>query len=517
MSTFRFPTNDFDRPAVLLNVLGGFWSGVYSENNVVSQLAAATGQLAQQTYLNFLELLNSVSRFNIPLYHRENWYALVVKQSELNATEHLISRYSAATPIGYTPTAGLQYGTPASLPDYFLIRRPQRLARVRAIFNRLVVPSVELVENVDYVITPAGIALRENPFHDARFAKREILNAAGEVVDIEIVLWLYCGDWDWEFVYSQFGYALQLKMQTSEGYKQIINAIFDAFNFGTGIKQQQAAIAAAFGVPLILEPEETIHQILSDSRHVNVITDSHVYQFPLSTTVLKNVGDKVRAGDSITDLLQVFELNRGQVPDIASLAAGPELLSTGYYGDLSFANMPLLTSVEENVAGFTKLTFPIGGFPGDVEKFWADVHAAGIQQNQTLAMRLDVRETPVGQPTAASLPTVINPLQFLIQQLLRNNVAIVKLKCHNGFSPRLSFFPADQFRKIQPPHSMLLFLLELQLGDTAVVLESSASATQSGYNETATSFACVEALTTVTAPIFVAEKVRTFQIGGRCV
>lgn len=517
MATFRFPTNDFDRPAVLLNVLGGFWSGVYDENNVVAQLAAATGQLAQQTYLNFLELLNSVSRFDIPLYHRENWYAMVVKQSELNTAESLIARYAAKTAQSYTATAGLQYGEPAGLASDFTIGRPARLSRVRAIFNRLVSPSVELVENVDYVLTSTGIALRENPFQNSRFAKREILNAAGEVIDIEIVLWLYCGDWDWDFVYSQFGYALQLRMQTSEGYKQIINAIFDAFNFGTSVKQQQMAIAAAFGVPLILEPEETIQQILSDSRHVNVITDSHVYQFPLSAVVLKNVGDKVRAGDSITDLLQVFELNRGQVPDITSLAVGSELLAAGYYGDLAFANDELPTTVEENVDGFTKLTFPLGGFPGDVEKFWADVHAAGVQKNKTLAMLLDVRESPIGQPTAASLPRTINPLQFLLQQLLRNNVAIVKLKRYGGFSRRLRFFPVDQFRKIQPPHSMLLFLVELQLNDAAIVFESPASDTQPGYDETAASFACVEALTTVAATTFVTEKVRTFQISGRCV
>lgn len=517
MALYRFPQNDFDKPDVLLNVLGSFWANTYQGNSLLADLTAVAGQMAQQTYVQLLELINSISRVDVPLYHQDNWYALTVRQSQLNPASSRIAKYATASTYKYTNPAELNYGIPASAGQRYIVSKPADLVGVRVIFNRLVDPSVELIADIDYWITDTEIVFLNDPFANSKIAKREILNNSGEVVDLELVLWLYRGQWDWDYVYAQFGYALRLRLRTSEGYKQFINAIFDAFNTGTAIRHQQLALAAAFGVPIVVETVETVETIETDARHLNIITDQHVYQFPIGTTAIVTPGQVLHAGDPLTDLLQVSELNRGNSVNLSALTVGPEILAWGFYGDITFENADVPVTVEPNVDGYTKVYWELGGFSYDVEKFWDDVHAAGVAKGQTLAMLLDRRPNPVGQPTASNLPETINPLNFLTQNLLRNNVVIVRLKLGSRLNRRLSFVPIEQFRKIQPPQSLMIFVIELAHQDDPVIMEASGTELQAGYAEAVAGFSCMAITDSLYSETCVSEVVRTSLIGGRCI
>jgi hypothetical protein len=517
MAVYRYPQNDFDNPDVLLGLLGSFWANTYEGNGLLEDLTSVTGQLAQQTYVQLMELINSVSRYTVPLYHQDNWYALTIRQSQLNADADRIASYTDPATFEYRTPSDIDYGIPQAPGQYFTVAKPADLVQVRAIFNRLVEPSVELCEGIDYWFTPTQIAFREDPFLNPKIAKREWLNDRGEVVDTELVLWLYRGQWDWSYVYEQFGYALRLRLQTSEGYKQFINAIFDAFTTGTAIRHQQLALSAAFGVPLAIETTETVEAIRDDNHHRNIITDQHVYKFPLGTQAIVTPGQVIKAGDPLTDLLQVFELNRGEPLDIAALSVGPGVLALGYYSDLTFLNTEVPLIVETDAQGYTRVSWELGGFPYDVEKFWDDVHASGVAKNQTLAMLLDQRPEPEGQPTAAALPATINPLHFLTQNLLRNNAAVVKVKPGSQLGRRLAFVPVEQLRKIQPPHSLLIFVVELGYHDNPVIMEAAGTELQPGYSETVGGFPCMVAADAIAPDTFITEQIRTTVIGGRCV
>jgi len=370
-------------------------------------------------------------------------------------------------------------------------------------------------------LTDTTLTLRENPFNNSQIAKRDILNAAGEIVDRELVLWLYRGKRDWQTVYKQFGYVLRLKLESSEGYKQVINAIFDAFNTGTNIKAQQTILAAVFGVPLVRNAEETVQYITQDRQRLHVITDREVYSYTKTATPLVAVGDVVRAGDSLTDSLQIFELNRGETilsTDVSAITVGPGVLTWGFYGDITFENAETPLTVELDVDGYTKVSWPLGGFPTDVDKFWDDVHQNGIAKNQTLAMLLDQRVERIGQPTAAALPTTINPMQFLTANLLRNNAIVVKIKPGSQRTGQLPFVPVEQLRKIQPPHTLMILIVELILADTPVILENPGTAQTPGYVETLSSFQCMTTFDNlVPSDGYVTESVRVTTINGRCV
>jgi hypothetical protein len=218
--------------------------------------------------------------------------------------------------------------------------------------------------------------------------------------------------------------------------------------------------------------------------------------------------------------LQVFELNRGTTISpaaISALTVGSGVLAWGFWGDITFENKSTPVVVEPNVDGYTKVSWDLGGFPFDIVKFWDDVHAAGIAKNQTLAMLLDVRSEPVGQPTAASLPTTINPLQFLTDNLLRNNAYIVKVKPGSQLVNQLKFVPVEQLRKIQPPQSLMMLIVELGYADNPVIMENPGTELSPGYEEAFAGFPCMAIAEAMDPSTFISEQVRITTIGGRCV
>jgi hypothetical protein len=524
MAVYRYPQNNFDTPELLLDLLGSFWANTYQGTALVGDLTSTAGQIAQQTYLHLLELINSVSRFDVPVYHQDNWYGLTIRESELNTDPSLLPQHTTPSSYQFLSDATLSYSTdPQTVRQslqLFVVTKPTGLENVKLIFNKLTSPTVELQNGLDYWITDSVIVFRDNPFNNPLIARRDLLNNSGQIVDRELVLWLYRGLWDWNTVYEQFGYALQLQLKSSEGYKSFLNAIFDALVEGTSLRTQQFALAAVYGVPLIIEATETVETIAKDADKLNIITDSHAYQFPVTAIPLVQVGDVVRAGDSITNLLQVFELNRGaeiSPADIQALTIGTGVLAWGFWGDLTFENKQVPVIVESDTAGLTKVSWALGGFPFDVENFWDEVHTAGVQKGQTLANLLDTRENPVGQPTAGMLPTTINPFQFLTNNLLRNNAYLVKVRPGSELTDRLDFMPVEQLRKIQPPHTLMLLIVELVHRDSPVIMENPGTETDPGYVETLSGFPCMVNSDDMDPAVYVAERVRTSVIGGRCV
>jgi hypothetical protein len=519
MSTFSYPVNDLDNPDKLLELLGSFWATTYQGNSLLKDLVGTAGQMAQQSHLQLLELIRSVSRFDVPIFHQSNWYGLRILESELNSDTSLLTTYTTPSANQYNTTTSLAYAE-ISDQSFYSVTKPAGLENVKVIFNRLTAPSVELVQNIDFWVHDSVITLRENPFDNPLIPKREILSGNGTVSDRECMLWLYRGQWDWDLIYEQFGYALRLKLKSSQGYKDFINAIFDAFVAGTSVRTQSQALAAAFGIPLVVEAEETVENIINDADKLNIITNVHVYQFPLGTTSLVSLGDIVRAGDTLVDLFQVFELNRGATinpNDISALSVGSGVLAWGFWGDLTWENKEQDIVVEENVDGYTKVSWELGGFPSDKDKFWADVHIAGIAANETLAMLLDVRENPTGQATATSLPLTINPLQFLADNLLRNNAYVVKVKPGSQLSNQLAFVPIAQLRKIQPPHTLMILIVELVYTDLPVIMDGPGTNLTPGYEETVGGFTCMLVSETLDPATYVTERVRSSTIGGRCI
>jgi len=494
MAGFVFPESVYDRPENLLSVLGSWWVDEYAARDQVSALVDAKCQAETQTMLDLLELISSLSRFSVPIYHTSNWYPLYLKQSELNTPDSAMLQFDSSTDYG----DGHQYDAPRPTPLYSF-PKPADLVEIPLLMNRFADPTLVLSPGIDFILEDDAVVFLNNPFNDVRVAKRTLYED-GVAVDTEALIWVFQGQFDWDTVYRQFGYVLGLRMASSAGYRDVMNAIYDGMVGGPTRGAMKLALSAMTGVPLVRETTEVVEDITADADKLLIITDQHVYTYGLDATPIVEVGDTVQRCDVLTDALRIYELNTGTTPtDLAALALGEGMLATCYYSDLVFENQDLPITVEtDHPSGYTKVSWPLGGFPLDVAQFFDDMHARGVEAAEagvddcageekitypandcdeettyarvgTIAHLLDTRQERIGEPKAAHLPATINPLQFLVENVLRNNAWIVRIKAaaaQNG----TGLGNAQLLRKIAPPHSAMLVIVDLTVAADSVTV-----------------------------------------------
>lgn len=454
-----YPESQLQRVDDLLNLLGSFWATSFTDDNeVLPSLLYARAQRDMQSHLNLLELVASMSRFNVPVFHTENWRPLILLESTMNRTPRNVVRYGDGNVYG---TNDLNYGQ-ASLTDGYSWLTDSSLADAKVLLNRITRSSKTLLRDVDFTFDQQEktLVFNTNPFDNELFTVVNLFEN-NEIVDRQVILWLYRGQYDWQTVFQQFGYTLGLFAESSENYKALINAVFDSLVEGTSVRAVQAAWSALCDVPLA-KTQEQVEEILSLPEKTVVVTTANVYEFKPDANVIVAVDDTLQAGDSLTDSLQFYDLNRGVVSDdVGALCVGPGLLPSGYFSDLVFKNQLVDLIVEENVQGYTKVSFELDGLATDAEKFWDDVHQAGIASGTTLAMLLDTRTDADTQPTAIALPKKVNPLHFLVSNVLRNNTYLVSIKPASFGAAAVKLPYSTISRRTVPPHTLGIVLIEL--------------------------------------------------------
>ena len=501
MSTYTYPQDVYDKPANLLALLGSWWAEQYAGSEQMAAIVSSMAVTQQQTSQDLLELLDSMGRESVPIYHTDNWYELRLSQVAQSTT-------TLANVIRYD--TGLVYGGGAAYDTQSAVKRyshpiPAGLVDIPLLMNNFADPTLLWADGIGYNQEAGSILFFADPFADPRIIKQTVYEN-GVVVDTEAILWVYRGKWDWDTIYQQYGYVLRLRMQSSAGYRDILNAVYTAMLNGGAGNSLKKMLSAMTGIPLVRNAEETITEITEDSGGQLVITDKYVYRLPVTAELSVAVGDTVTVGDSLTTAMQVYELNRrGTIADITALSLGPGYLASCMYGDLLFANKEVaLEVIEDDPSGFTKLKWPMGGFPLDVDKFFDDLHERGVEEalrdidncdgslllertgsateydsigvstyvrKATLAHLLDTRKESVEEPTAANLPATINPYQFLIDNVLHKNTTIVILRTAGFSNSGTGLQNLSVLRRILPPQHAVLILLELSI--TADSLDSS--------------------------------------------
>jgi len=291
------------------------------------------------------------------------------------------------------------------------------------------------------------------------------------------LLWVFSGDFDFDRIYQQFAYVLGMRLRSSRGYRELMNALFDGIIGGAGKRTLLLAFQAMTGITLTQDETETIEVVDTDAEHLIIATDANVYRYNLDATATVSVGDVVQQGDPLIDGLELIELNEGLTPDnLDALALGRGMLAYGFLGDLVFENkdVPLeVTEASNHASGYTFVKWGLGGFELDVEKFFDDLHANGVAADQTVAMLLDQRDADKqsGQPVAANLPSTINPLEFLVENVLRNNAFVVRVRASEQTDAGVGLHNVRFLRKIIQPHTAMLLVIELSAAEESVTID----------------------------------------------
>jgi hypothetical protein len=501
MALPQYPTADLDQGRLLLEQLGSFWTNIFRDVGVLQSHMRSNANEQGQSYLGYLEAVACVSRFTVPVFHREYWHLFVLSR---NVVVNQASVYQP-NDLQYGPQDGTVPGRPVGFVQTYggqdkvgVVKAPlpDKLANIPfTIHNKVVLPSQTLMSGLDFTVDTDSkmITFRTNPFNDPLFVKRDVFDSAGIKIDEEVALWVYLGDFDLDYVYIQFGYALGIKYASSQEYKDLLNAVWDMFVMCLSRESLQQFLSAMSGVPFVLETEETIEVVRVEADRQLIITDQHVYQFKLSAVLLyssSDVGTKLYHGQALCTAVLIEELaqhdpNYSVLPSVA-LSRG--LLSGGYLADLTFRN----ANVQLEYLGLDEynkavVRFDVSGFPGDVEAFWNAVNIRGVVSGKMLSEYLDTRVDPTTPPLPMNLPSVINPLEFILSNLMRNNLFVIRVR-YQDFADNVPGLGAFQFlRDVIPPHTTYIVFVDLTVTET-IDLAQAGGEDDAGAEEDVTTF-----------------------------
>jgi hypothetical protein len=475
---YIYPSSDLDRSNTLINALGTFWARTYEASDQVRSYVDGTALQVAQSQRALLETVATLSRYDVPLYHTENWSPIVLRKSARNSVATNVIRFNKNSA---TFDDGQHTFDAAATMSYSAYPLPENLTAVAQIFNKLIQPTLALVEGVDYLIdiNRGALIFINDPFDSPATIKRPVSDRSKAIDDEEIVLWGFQGKFDYAEVYNQFAYAINLRLRTSQGYKDLTNAVISGLiNGGATVADLDLALSAICDVSVVRESQETVELVRRDAHGLIIATDRQVYRFQEDAVPLVAVGDKLRAGDRLVSAFDVVALNQGGVADtIAALALDAGYLSACFYGDLVFENKSVPLEVNTtHPSGYTYVKFGLGGFPLDAQRFFDEIHERGVQAAQiipdpcdrknrklgTLAHLLDKRKNPDGEPTDANLPKTINPLKFIVENVLRNNVFLVQIRVGALGQNRLGLYNIRHLRQLLPPQSAMIVIFSLQ-------------------------------------------------------
>lgn len=461
MADIEYPVATWDNPKALLNYSGGFWLNTYAGQAELLAYTAGVSLLCEQHETRVQETLESMSRHLIKNTKRYELLPLQLRESVLSSTELRQLRFGDGATFE-TPTEntfGGQYG-----PLTYKFPVPADWRDLCNLQVGTVNPSWCAVKNVQFILEDGYVVFATNPFEDPRLPQETVQDGDGEI-DTVITLFATGVEVQDDTAYTHFGAPLGLPNSQHPNYTAFLNAYADSVYCGPAHDQVCRMLTAVCDIPFVQDDEETVEAILPDGDATTVVvTDKHTYRYPVNNTVLVAVGDRVTAGQALTDAAQLFELRDGEIPeDVRSLTVGSDLLAPGYVPGLQFVNDDVDVTVDaDHASGRTYMSFALGGHPATVEQFWDDVHTRGIAQGTTLAELMDVRPSLPTQPNVATLPTTINPAQFLVQNLLRAHTCILLIRPtllpHTG----MNFSWLRHVRRALPPHVLLLTIFELQ-------------------------------------------------------
>lgn len=443
--------------------LGDFWTSHYGGRDQVRRycraLADGVGQVGDDIAVAF----NCINRNTVPTLRRFRWHRLAIRRSDRDSPAATLLRYGDGRTSAQFG-GGYFYGTPGVFGDASYAH--DGVADVPLIFSRMEAPGTVLVDGIDYRVERDRIVFLADPFDDPAFAQIPIDG------DDELSLWLYRAGYDEGLVRDHVGFKVGLALPSSPAYLDLCNATLDAVAGGTAVEQLSRALAAATGTPIASADGEVVEEIGSDFGRPFVATDRAVYPLGAGASASVAPGDVLSAGDPLSDGFALAEFNRGVAPGwLKAVALDGAMLARGAGAQVVFPKGEVPLSVSED-GGYTRAEFPLGGRPEDVRAFWDAFHDRGVAAGRTLAMCLDRRPAPYGQPTAGSLPAAIDPLDFLVSNVLRGHAAAARIRVGSFGPSALGLGRLSLLRRISPPHVCLFIEVEAAPLDDSVILDA---------------------------------------------
>jgi hypothetical protein len=464
----EYDSKPYQHGEALLNALGSFWHTVFGDEEILRSYFQGRTLEAAQAYRGYLEAVANLSRYEVKPFHRDNWHYITFLESDITSD---MPTYGSSFNYG----DGYQYGVRYTTSKYSAAM-PGKMVAAALAYDRILDPSLTWTSGIDFKLDVDNevILFRENPF-EAGIKVFDVFD--GTTADREGGLWLYAAQFDREYIWTNFGYALGVYMESSDYYKDFISAFGDAYPMGPSLKIVHRIITALTGAPLVKEEWETVEEIQQAADHLLIVTDKHSYRAPVSSTCLVSTGDKLVGGTPLTDAVEIIELDaKTPIPPdtIPALSVGRDLISGPYQAELVFENVDTNWYYAGVRSGTDLIQFAVGGVEEDVEEFWNGVHDRCLVSGKSLKSYIMESCSPGAKAPGPTQPVgpAVNPLQFILTNLLKNNLFLVKIKpmAFGVKAPGSSYL--HLLRRILPPHTSYVVLVELTPNEDEVDLSA---------------------------------------------
>lgn len=392
----------------------------------------------------------------------KQWHKLVLYENDLTTAVNAI-KYGT----GYIYGAGAVYGQAQANQFSWTTT----VLDAGLICDKAIAPT-KILDQSWFVVANGYITFLVNPF--TIFTPKN--SSSGRYIEV----WCRNVELDKKLPFYRYGSILGLASSNSASYVGSIRALWELMVNGPSIQAVTKGVLAAVGLPYCAG-NETVEVITTDSFYKLIITDKNVYRFHKSVTPMVSVGQVLTEGQNLVDTIQVYDLSAGWTPakvaglaTLRSLSVSPATCPIP--GELGFENVDTTWTITRLITGVS-VRLPLSGDPATLAAFWAAVDAKG-----GMGSLLGI--------TNPSQTMGVNPMQFLVENLIGNNTVVIVVKPQHFLANEISYF--SRLLPFLPKQTLYMFRQDL--GGV------SDSHDLSTYTETVSVIPAIGAVTEVIAP-----------------
>lgn len=476
----NFPAKDATDGQYLYRSLGSFWTQVFNDRKVLQGYTTAFAEEAIQQQYKLLEVLKQYSVKEIDLFSINKWKPIEIKKSEFNRAPFIFE--SAGAVFGRQPETDqfyadslFRFGYPKETDgkSIFSFSPNFKLANFGGIANRLISPSLLLLPGVNVILNNNVLYFNIDLFDNEYVPKAAILNDLGEPIiykDLEgvehedqlIVLWLYLAEIDEQALYKNFGVLFDIKLDTSQNYKDLLGALMNLSVEGGTISALSKAWATIAKAPIIIESKETVEDIYELGNYKYLITDKNTYKTTSDQQFVPeiSVGSVLAGGKIVIDSIKITDTILSQNwwhKEIKAnkLAFPSYVFAANIKYQLFFENdIRLVTYYGEPSADPStyKINFPVLGRPKEVKAFQDYLNKPENKEELVKKLGLQLNK---------SLP--INPMEYVFVNMFKNNTLLLKVDFYTEKQLNDFFLYLPLFIPYIPAHMHLLVYATLKL------------------------------------------------------
>lgn len=507
--------SDLTSPDYFAEFLGSSWNHVYAGRNLAAGTSAFSAHAILQLYQKMVEAVNRLGISTIDPTVTELVTPVIFRQSSFSTGPDLLT-FGGGEAFGSQPEgtrfragATFQFGGLEQKSGRYYVGVNDNVVSIGpVILNSLISPSLTWVEGVDFVLSDGVVAFKTNPFSDSRIPRRRVASDASPDGEDEIVLWMTNVKTDSGEFQQHYGFAAPKLDPGTPEYFEAVRTCMRIIADGPSLSAVDHLIASLLGLPCVRGATETVMSISTFNGLPLVVTDLNLYLIKEGFSLRQEVvaGAVLECGHPLSDGSEVFDRTsqREWWLDLDGLQLGEAFFDSRIKSSLGFINttVPVILGEIEDVEGKIgrSASFYLAGAPADVQKFWDIAKQNGTLLKKPLGNLIYVKRGAVdayGRPDFGKT-VMINPLQFLAEELIKDSVIVVQIKNSNRLPMKNLFQCAPLIKNLLPPWLGMIILINVTVDDgvtftsapdlSDAVVETEALDTRALLKATVTSF-----------------------------